>query len=112
MRHKYNAKRTLRDGVLFDSKREAERYGELMLLARAGVIRNLRLQPKYTLQEAFTDSTGERHRGIVYQADFAYEENGRACVEEVKGYDKNRVWLIKQKMFLYRYRDLELRIVK
>lgn len=111
MRHKYNAKRTLRDGVLFDSKREAERYGELKLLARAGVIRNLKLQPEYVLQDGFTDAMGQRHRKIAYRADFSYEEKGRIIAEDVKGV-RTQVFSLKRKLFLAKYPTIELRITR
>lgn len=51
----------------------ADRYDELMLMLKAGQIRNLRLQQQYTLQESYITETGERVRAIHYVADFAYE---------------------------------------
>lgn len=56
----------------FDSQKEARRYDELAALERAGKIRELRLQVDFTLQEAYTDSTGKRVRAIRYKADFTY----------------------------------------
>jgi hypothetical protein len=41
---KYRAIPTTVDGIRFDSKREAARYGELKLLEKAGHIRGLTLQ--------------------------------------------------------------------
>ena len=38
----------------FDSQKEARRYDELALLLAAEKIRDLKLQPEYTLQEAYT----------------------------------------------------------
>lgn len=38
------------DGVTFDSKREANRYGELKLQEKAGLIRDLKLQPKFLFE--------------------------------------------------------------
>ena len=38
---KYNSKKTVVDGQTFDSKKEANRYQELVLLEKAGVIKNL-----------------------------------------------------------------------
>lgn len=38
---KYKAKKTEYDGIMFDSKKEAQRYAELKILERAGVIKNL-----------------------------------------------------------------------
>ena len=51
----------------------ARRYDELILMLKAGQIRNLRLQQQYTLQESYITETGERVRAIHYVADFAYE---------------------------------------
>lgn len=60
--------------IRFDSKREAARYDELMLMLKAGKIRDLKLQPQFTLQEAYTTPDGNRIRAIIYKADFSYEE--------------------------------------
>lgn len=46
---KYRAVPTVVDGVRFASKAEAKRDGELQLLVRAGVIRDLERQPKFDL---------------------------------------------------------------
>lgn len=66
----------------FDSKKEARRFEELMLLLQAGKIRKLRLQAQYTLQESYVTPEGERVRAIRYVADFAYE---RATGPDVNG---------------------------
>lgn len=71
--NKYKNQETTVDGIKFDSKREAARYAELILLLRAGKIRNLKLQPQFTLQESFKTPQGERVRAVVYIADFSYE---------------------------------------
>ena len=47
---KYKAKKTIIDGITFDSKSEAKRYEELKLLQRGGAIQNLSLQPRFMLQ--------------------------------------------------------------
>lgn len=70
---KYNNEPTTVNGIKFDSKKEAHRYEELMVMLRAGEIRNLRLQAQYTLQESFITPEGTRIRAIKYVADFAYE---------------------------------------
>ena len=44
---KYRSKRTVVDGITFDSKKEANRYCELKLLEKSGEIKNLELQKKY-----------------------------------------------------------------
>lgn len=70
---KYHNQPDSRGNLHFDSKKEARRYDELMLMLKAGQIRNLRLQQQYTLQESYITETGERVRAIHYVADFAYE---------------------------------------
>lgn len=59
--------------IRFDSQKEARRYDELMLMLKAGEIRDLRLRPQFTLQEAYTTPDGKRVRAIRYVADFSYE---------------------------------------
>ena len=70
---KYHNEPDSRGNLHFDSKKEARRYDELLVLLRAGKIRNLRLQAQYTLQESYITPEGERVRAIRYVADFAYE---------------------------------------
>lgn len=76
-RNKYGAKKTVIDGITFDSKREAARYLELKTLLRAGQITDLRCQVRYQLVV----------NGVKigsYRADFCYQENGQEVVEDVK----------------------------
>ena len=109
-RHKYNAQPTEIDGIRFDSKREAQRYRELQLLAADGEIHALQLQPRFELQPSFKRN-GKTVRAIHYVADFQYVENGRVIVEDTKGME-TAVFKLKKKLFLFTYPDIELRIVK
>ena len=81
---KYRNKPTFVDGQRFDSKKEARRYGELKLLARAGEISKLELQPEFEFiinGELFLTRTG---RVFKYRADFRYRQDGKTIVEDVK----------------------------
>lgn len=98
---KYSSAKTDIDGIRFDSKKEAEFYAELKLREKAGEISHLRLQPRYLLQEAFKHD-GKQYREMEYVADFEYIENGETVVVDVKGF-KTAVYMIKRKLFLYRY---------
>ena len=100
---KYSSAKTDVDGIRFDSKKEAEFYAELKLREKAGEISRLRLQPIYLLQEAFKHE-GKQYREIEYVADFEYIENGETVVVDVKGF-RTPVYMIKRKLFLYRYGD-------
>lgn len=100
---KYGAKKTVVDGIKFDSRLEAEHYASLKLLERAGVIQNLTLQPRFLLQEGFKYQ-GHKERKIEYVADFQYEQDGRIIVEDTKGF-KTDIYKLKRKLFLYKYGD-------
>jgi hypothetical protein len=100
--HKYNAKKTVIDGITFDSKKEAMRYEHLKNLERVGKIDRLVLQPRYTLQDKFECADGEKLRKIEYVADFEYEEDGVVIVEDVKGM-KTDVYKLKRKWFKHNY---------
>lgn len=101
---KYGNQKTVVGGIMFDSKKEAGRFLELAALLEAGEIFDLKLQQNFTLQESYTKPDGERVRGIVYRADFAYKrpgENGDTLyiVEDVKSSaTKTRVYELKKKL--------------
>lgn len=97
--------RTL-DGILFDSKAEMNRYAELRMLERAGIIAKLKLQPSFEL----LSNTG-KERGFSYRADFEYEEDGRRIVEDVKGH-RTDVYKLKRKLFRAQYPEIDFREIK
>lgn len=73
---KYHNRKIEINGIRFDSRKEAQRYVQLMHAMRVGAIRDLRLQVDFTIQEAYTDCQGNRIRAIRYRADFAYNLTG------------------------------------
>lgn len=100
---KYNSKKTVVDGQKFDSKKEANRYQELALLEKAGVIKNLSRQVKFVLIPSQRDKNGKViERECSYKADFKYEEDGKTVVEDVKGF-RTKEYIIKRKLMLYQY---------
>ena len=109
--NKYKNQKVVVDGHTFDSKKEARRYGELRLLARAGKIKDLELQPKFELIPTIRTET-ETLRKVSYIADFKYIdlESGKVIVEDVKGF-KTDVYLLKKRLFLQKYTDCEFREV-
>lgn len=111
--NKYNASKTVVDGIRFDSRAEARRYRELKLLQRAGEIKDLELQPSFLLIERFK-CCGKTYRDTRYIADFAYIEikTGLHVVEDVKGVE-TEVFRLKKKLFLKRYGNLyDFRVVR
>lgn len=73
---KYHNRKIEINGIRFDSRKEAQRYVQLMNAMRLGAIRDLRLQVDFTIQEAHTDCQGKRIRAIRYRADFTYRLTG------------------------------------
>lgn len=96
---KYKNRKTVVDGITFDSKREAERYKELCLLERGGLITDLRLQVPF---ELIPKQSGER--AVKYVADFVYREQGDTIVEDVKSpASRTPLYTIKRKLMLERH---------
>lgn len=111
MYNKYKAKKTTIDGIKFDSKAEARRYAELILLQKANKIKCLELQPVFELQEGFKHR-GKNIRAIKYIADFAYIDcdTGANVVEDVKGV-KTKEFNIKYKLFVKKYPWIDFKII-
>lgn len=100
-RSKYHAKKTTVDGIVFDSRREADRYLVLKSMEEDGAIEDLRRQVRYELVPAF-DVDGRHYRPVSYVADFVYREDGKEVVEDVKGMVTD-VYRLKSKLFARRY---------
>ena len=74
----------------FASKKEAQRYQELLLLVKAGKIERLQTQVPFEL----------RVNNVLvckYLADFCYFENGADVVEDAKGY-RTPIYRLKAKL--------------
>ena len=102
--NKYSAKKViLPDGEKFDSRREYQRWNELLLLKRAGEITDLERQVKYHLIPAQKGKDGRvLERGVDYVADFVYKNrNGELVVEDTKGV-RTPEYIIKRKLMLWR----------
>ena len=85
---KYRAKKTEVNGILFDSKLEAERFQQLLLLEKAGEISGLMLQVEFQILKGWTNpETGEKVKSRHYVADFVYNdrETGAWVIEDTKG---------------------------
>ena len=105
---KYRSRSVVMDGLSFASQWEADRWPELNLLQKAGVLSNLRRQVSIEVAPA-TTYRGERVRKIYYIADFVYEENGETVVEDAKGFH-TKDWRIKWKLLKARYPELVFRV--
>ena len=109
--NKYNNKKTIVDGIKFDSEMESHYYIYLKQLKEIGEVVDFVLQPTYLLQEGF-NLNGKRIRPITYKADFkVIYKDGHEEVIDVKG-KITEEFKIKRKMLLYRYRDINFKCVQ
>lgn len=90
--------------LVFRSKREAQRFHELLMLREAKAISDLAIQPSWKLIV----------NGVKvgkYTADFYYKEGGADIYEDVKGY-MTAAQKFRLKVFYALYPDVVLRIIK
>ena len=110
---KYHSKKIVVNGMVFDSKKEARRFGVLQILEQAGQITDLQRQVEFVLipEQREPDTTGVRggkkkgkviERKCSYIADFVYMENGNQVVEDAKGV-RTTEYIIKRKLMLEKY---------
>lgn len=97
---KYHNKITYIGNQRFDSRKEAERWTELKLMERAGVINELRRQVNYELIPTQRDEHGKViEKACTYKADFVYKQDGQTVVEDAKG-KRTQAYIIKRKLML------------
>lgn len=108
---KYHAKKTVVDGIVFDSLKEARRFGVLKAMEDAGEISGLKRQVEFLLipEQREPDTIGKRggvHKGKLierkcsYVADFVYLRDHELVVEDTKGI-RTHDYIIKRKLMLH-----------
>ena len=108
---KFHNKKTIVDGILFDSQMESYYYLYLKELKEQGVVVDFKLQPVFILQEGFSKD-GKRIQPIKYIADFEVTYNdGHVEIIDVKG-KITEAFRIKRKILLYKYRDVDFKCVR
>lgn len=90
MKAKYKNIKTEVDGIRFDSKKEATRYGQLKIMQQCGLIHDLKLQVSYPL-------VVQGVKIATYRADFVYTEGIKGVTEDVKGM-RTPVYNLKKKL--------------
>lgn len=111
MRPKYGNRKVEKDGILFDSRKEAAYYLHLKTLLIAGEIEDLRMQVPYELLPAIyetqtvhlktKDKTVEKcvQKAVHYVADFVYKDvaTGEEKIVDTKGF-RTKDYILKKKM--------------
>jgi hypothetical protein len=93
---KFHNTPTVVNGYRFDSKREAQRAQELMLMEKAGLITDLVLDKRKLRYPLIVNG----QKIATYTADARYMEHGELVVEDVKSkptktreYRRNKKWM-------------------
>lgn len=102
--NKYNNKKTVVDGIKFDSKKESLFYLALKKKKKDGDIKDFEMQVPIVLQDKFRYK-GEAVRAIKYIVDFIVTHNcDTKEYVDVKGYE-TKEWKIKWKMLKRKLAD-------
>lgn len=91
----------------YGSKKEFERAGELKLMQRAGVIKELKEQVPILIQKEYVDAAGKKQRAAYYVADFMYLRDGVTVVEDVKALDKHTGKHLTTQVFRLKWKMLQ-----
>lgn len=83
-RQKYGNKKTEVAGKVLDSKGEARRYQDLLLLEKSGAITDLKRQVRFRIEV-------NGHHICDYVADFVYVEGGARVVEDYKSDETRKI---------------------
>lgn len=87
-KRKYRNKKAVVDGRTFDSKLEAKRYGELLLMQQEGEITELECQVPIPLEGRDGPLLSPKGRRLKYRADFRYlDRDGSEVIEDAKGFE-------------------------
>jgi hypothetical protein len=101
-RSKYGNKKTIVDGIIFDSQAESKYYTQLKWLKQAKQIKDFKLQPRFLLLEGFKKN-GKTFRKTEYIADFeVYNLDGSIQIIDIKG-KITKEFAIKRKLFENKY---------
>lgn len=101
MRNKYRNQKVCYGGIKFDSKGERDRFVELQVLQKRGLIFDLDVQYKIELVPSFKYK-GKTIRALSYIADYKYFDKaiGKTVLEDFKGCETG-VFKLKHKLILY-----------
>ena len=110
---KYGNIKTIRNGIKYDSKKEANRGWELELCSKQKLITDLERQKHFELQPSFVDKNGNKYRKIEYICDFYYYDTQlkQYVAEDIKSEAtaQDKTYIIKKKLFIYKYPDIYFR---
>ena len=102
-KNKYHNKKIIVGGVKFDSQKEYNRYAELCMLQKTGLIFDLQRQVRF---EVIPKTATER--AAFYVADYVYTKaDGKKIIEDCKSEMTKKLhdYILKRKLMKWRYPD-------
>lgn len=90
------------DGITFDSQGEANRYGELVLLERAGEIRGLSVHRQWGLYCPGVDGVNKKVAFYESDFDYVYVATEQLVVEDFKGF-RTALYALKKRWMKEQY---------
>lgn len=106
--NKYRSKKVTIWPYTFDSKLEAEYYNRLLMMQAQWDIDEIKVHPRYLLQDAFITADGKKVMKVEYIADFeVLYINGVRHVVDIK-WMATETALLKRKLFMWKYRNMIL----
>lgn len=112
-RGKYHNIKCEYNGLKFDSKTEMEYYKHLLELQEKGIVKEIKTQIPYALQDKFKYK-GKTQREINYVADFVVlYSDGHEEVIDTKGslHNIDPVFKLKRKLLLCKYPHIDFRVI-
>lgn len=101
---KFGNKKTIVDGITFDSVDESKRWIELSLLEKSAHISELRRQVRIELIPSQYRNNKLVERAVSIVIDFSYVEGGETVYEEFKSpVTKTKDWIIKRKLLMFQH---------
>ena len=97
--------KTVFNGIEFDSLAEKDRYLELLVMQRAGIISDLECHPEFEIipKQKHPETGKFAFHPAHYTADFRYKRDGKVVVEDVKSQKtrEEKDWILRRKLMLY-----------
>ena len=106
MKNKYHVSRVGVPGqIIYDSRAEAKRHQELLLMEKANKIQALHYHGiKFYLGKS------DKNKSIWYTPDFTFIQDGQLIAEEVKGY-RVRDFPVRSALFKQQFPEWKLKVI-
>lgn len=108
---KFNNKKTVVDGITFDSAIESRYFTYLKQQKKKGLVKDFECQPEFILLDKFKHNN-KTIQPIKYKGDFrVIWSTGEEWIVDIKGNILTQEFRLKKKLFHHRYPMLDLKLI-